>query len=132
MPRYASVWAYSPTVTTGNRGSWQPAPKYWMDNFRFARQPPRASALGFRDGQTITIDSGANAETAVIVSFRRFGAPTMTVSKPLTHAHAAGAQLSGTGITLAAGLTRAHASGALVTDHVPTPGAPNIYSRKTR
>jgi len=93
---------------------------------------PVASALGFRDGQTITLDSGANAETAVIVSFRRFGAPTMTVSKPLTHAHAAGAQLSGTGITLAAGLTRAHASGALVTDHVPTPGAPNIYSSKTK
>ncbi len=82
---------------------------------------PVASALGFRDGQTITIDSRANSETAVIVSFRRFGAPTMTLSKPLTHAHAAGAQLSGTGITLAVGLTRGHASGALVTDYLRTP-----------
>jgi len=90
-----------------------------------------AGALGFRDGQTITIDSGANSETAVIASFRRFGAPTMTVSKPLTHPHAAGAQLAGTGITLAAGLTRAHAGGAMVSDHVPTPGAPNRYSKRT-
>jgi non-reducing end alpha-L-arabinofuranosidase len=91
---------------------------------------PVASANGFHDGQTITIDSGANSETAVIASIRRFGATTITVTAPLTHAHAAGAQVSGTGITLNSALTRAHASGAQVTDNVPTPGAPNKYYRK--
>jgi hypothetical protein len=90
---------------------------------------PVAGAIGFRDGQTITIDTGANSETAVIVSVRRFGAASMTVNAPLTHAHAARSQVSGTGITLAAALARAHAAGAQVTDNVPTPGAPNQYRR---
>ncbi|MGH9510733.1 MAG: arabinofuranosidase catalytic domain-containing protein [Terriglobales bacterium] len=90
-----------------------------------------ASPIGFRNGQTITIDSGANSETAVVAFIsRRFGSATITVVAPLTHAHAAGAQISGTGITLTAALTRAHASGAQVTDNVPTPGAPNHYYRK--
>ena len=88
------------------------------------------NALGFSDGQTITIDSGADSETAVITSIRRFGGTAITVAAPLTHAHAAGAQVSGSGITVFAPLTRAHASGAPVTDNVPTPGAPNHYSRK--
>jgi len=43
--------------------------------------------------------------------------------------HAAGAQVSGTGITLTAPLTKAHDSGAQVAGNVPTPGAPNKYSR---
>jgi hypothetical protein len=92
---------------------------------------PIAGAIGFRDGQTITMDAGANSETAVIVSVRRFGAATITVTAPLAHAHAAGAQVSGTGITLTAGLERAHAAGTQVTDNVPTPGAPNQYHRRT-
>ncbi len=92
---------------------------------------PVAGAIGFRDGQTITLDTGADAETAVILSVRRFGTTAITVTSPLTHAHAAGAQVSGTGITLTAALTRAHAAGAQVTDNVPTPGAPNQYHRKT-
>ncbi len=91
---------------------------------------PVASAIGFRDGQTISIDSGANSETAVVASVRRFGASTIIVTAPLTHVHAAGAQVSGTGITLTAALTRAHASGAQVTDNVPSPGAPNHYYRR--
>ena len=91
---------------------------------------PVAGAAGFRDGQTIAIDSGANAETAVVASIRRFGATTITVAAPLTHAHAAGAQVSGTGITLTSPLTRAHAVGAQLSDNVPTPGAPNHYSGK--
>ncbi len=93
---------------------------------------PVASAIGFRDGQIITIDTGANSETAVIVSVRRFGTATITVTAPLTHGHAAGAQVSGTGITLAAALTREHAAGAQVSDNVPTPGAPNQYHRRVR
>ena len=92
---------------------------------------PVASAIGFREGQTITIDSGENSETAVVASIRgRFGSASIAVSAPLAHAHAAGAQVSGTGITLGSALTRAHAIGAQVYDNVPTPGAPNHYVRR--
>jgi hypothetical protein len=91
---------------------------------------PVASGIGFSDGQAITIDSGANTETAVVLSVRRFGPSTITVAAPLTRVHAAGAQVSGTGITLTAGLTKSHASNAPVTDNLPTPGEPNRYHRK--
>ncbi|MGA2571898.1 MAG: arabinofuranosidase catalytic domain-containing protein [Terracidiphilus sp.] len=87
---------------------------------------PVASVIGFNPGQTVAIDSGANSETAVVAFVTRWDS-TITVAAPLTHAHAAGAQVSGTGITLTAPLTRAHPSGAQVTDNVPTPGAPNQY-----
>jgi hypothetical protein len=93
-----------------------------------------ASAIGFSAGQTITIDSGANHETAVVVSTTGRsggrGGATITVAAPLTFAHAVGAQVSGTGITLTAALTLAHASGAQVSSNVPTPGAPNQYYRR--
>jgi hypothetical protein len=92
---------------------------------------PVAGMAGFSEGQTITIDSGANSETAVVASITRFPVMSITVAAPITHAHAAGTQLSGSGITLAAALTRAHGSGAQVTDNLPTPGAPNRYTRKT-
>ena len=90
---------------------------------------PVSNANGFRDGQTITIDSGANAETAEVLSIRRFGATAITVSKPLEHAHAVDAQVSGSGITLSGALTRPHNQGAQVNGDVPTPGAPNEYHR---
>ena len=93
---------------------------------------PVVNAFGFRPGQTITIDSGANSETAVVASGGRRGAPAITVAEPLKLAHAAGAQVSGTGITLNTGLTHAHASGAQVGDNLPTPGAPNRYSKRPR
>jgi non-reducing end alpha-L-arabinofuranosidase len=91
-----------------------------------------ASAAGFSAGQTITIDTGAKSETAVVASATgggRGGAARITVAAPLTLAHAAGAQVSGTGITLTAALTHAHAGGAQVASDVPTPGAPNKYYR---
>jgi non-reducing end alpha-L-arabinofuranosidase len=90
---------------------------------------PVASAIGFSEGETITIDNGAGSETAVVATITRFPAPTITVATPLAQAHAADAQVSGTGITLAAPLTRAHASGAQVTDNIPTPGTRNQYHR---
>jgi hypothetical protein len=103
---------------------------------------PVPGGMGFSPGQTITIDSGANQETAVIASTGR-GAPppgggrgpggaTITVTAPLKSAHEPGAQVSGSGITLTAPLTRAHDSGAQVASNVPTPGAPNQYSRRNR
>ncbi|MGA3237660.1 MAG: alpha-N-arabinofuranosidase, partial [Bryobacteraceae bacterium] len=100
---------------------------------------PVASAAGFAAGQTITIDSGANQETEVVASVAGGGrggrggpgpGPTITVTAPLKSAHAAAAQVSGSGISLTAALTQAHASGAQIADTLPTPGAPNKYSRR--
>jgi hypothetical protein len=102
---------------------------------------PVTSAAGFSPGQTITIDSGANRETAVVASTtggrggfgggrRGPGGVTITVTAPLKFAHAVGAQVSGTGITLKGALTKAHAGGAQVAGDVPTPGAPNQYHRR--
>ncbi|MEP6963481.1 MAG: hypothetical protein ABI995_15480, partial [Acidobacteriota bacterium] len=94
---------------------------------------------GFTPGQTITIDSGANLETAVVISNTGGGAagrggpapgPSVTVAAPLTRAHAAGAQISGTGITIVGGLTKAHDSGAQVASGLPTPGAPNQFRKR--
>jgi non-reducing end alpha-L-arabinofuranosidase len=81
---------------------------------------------GFSKGRTITIDEGANSETAVVASSRARGA-TITVVTPLTRGHAAGAQISGSGITFTTPLARPHANGAQVSDYVPTPGASNQY-----
>jgi hypothetical protein len=95
---------------------------------------PVVSLAGFSAGQAITIDSASSAETVGVVSTAgggRGGAPiTVTVSAPLRFAHAAGAQVAGTGLTLTAPLTRAHAAGARVATAAPTPGAPNQYSRR--
>jgi hypothetical protein len=106
---------------------------------------PVASAFGFTAGQSITIDSGANQETAVVASIAGGGrgggggggrggpgVASITVSAPLTHPHAEGAQVAGSGITLNAALTRAHAGGSQVAGSVPTPGAPNQYRYRSR
>jgi hypothetical protein len=91
---------------------------------------PVADAIGFSGGQTITIDSGANVETAVIDSVNWWGGATITLAAPLSHAHAAGAQVSGSGISLTTALIRTHFSGSQVSDNLPTPGATNRYYRK--
>ena len=101
---------------------------------------PVAAVFGFSPGQTITIDSGANRETAVVASitggFRGFGrrggpgGASINLAAPLSMAHSAEAQVSGSGITLTAALTRAHEAGVEVADNLPTPGAPNQYIRK--
>jgi len=95
-----------------------------------AKAIPVSSGIGFDNGETITIGSGEDAETAVVNSVRRFGAIAITVSAPLTRAHAAGAEVSGSGITLTSPLTREHASEAEVTGGVSTPGAPNHYAKR--
>jgi hypothetical protein len=90
-----------------------------------------ASRESFSAGQTITIDTGANSETAMVATAARRGPGTITVAAPLKSAHAAGAQVCGTGITLTTALTKAHASGAQISGSVPpTPGAPNQYYRR--
>jgi hypothetical protein len=102
---------------------------------------PVPNAEGFAAGQTITIGSGANDETAIVASVV-FGRPhfsdgrfvrpvdSIMVTAPLTLAHDAGAQVSGSGITLAAPLTKAHEEGAIIASDLPTPGKPNRYFRK--
>jgi hypothetical protein len=101
---------------------------------------PVGSVAGFATGQSITIGSGADLETAVIASItaarRRFGNPTngpsdtITVNMPLKYAHAADAQVSGSGITLSEPLAKAHEHGAQVASQMPTPGKPNEYTGK--
>jgi hypothetical protein len=89
---------------------------------------PVGNATGFGAGQTITVDSGASQETAVVVSASGGrGGARITLAAPLTRAHAAGSQISGTGVTLTTALSRAHAGGAPVASSAPTPGAPNKY-----
>jgi hypothetical protein len=88
---------------------------------------PIANAIGFSRGETVTIDDGANSETIVISLVRGRGNATITVTAPLAHAHAAGAQISGSGISLSTPLVHPHATGTQVSDDVPTPGAPNKY-----
>ncbi|MEO5926277.1 MAG: arabinofuranosidase catalytic domain-containing protein [Bryobacteraceae bacterium] len=93
---------------------------------------PVASVAGFAANQTITIGTGANLETAVIASTAgggRGASASITVTGPLKSLHAAGTQVSGTGITLNTALTKGHANGAQVTNNLPTPGAPNQYAR---
>jgi non-reducing end alpha-L-arabinofuranosidase len=94
---------------------------------------PVANAFSFRPGQTITIDDRGNQETAVVSNGGgRRGPPAITVNAPLKLAHAAGAQVSGSGISLAAGLTRAHTAGAQIANNLPSPGAPNRYEGNSR
>jgi len=98
---------------------------------------PVAFTIGFTAGQTITIDNGANSETVVVVSVTGGGrggqggqSASITIAKPLTIAHAVGAQVSGTGITFTTPLAKTHDISAQVTSNLPTPGAPNQYTRK--
>jgi hypothetical protein len=99
---------------------------------------PVASLEGFTVGQTITIDCDADLEAAVIASIvparRRMGNNTpsdsVKLAMPLTRDHISGAQVSGSGITLMAPLTKAHENGALITGSLPTPGGPNLYTRR--
>jgi hypothetical protein len=94
-----------------------------------ATQIQVASLMGFSPGQTITIGSGDDTDTAVIASANRFGG-ILTVSAPLAHAHAAGAQVSGSGITLTSALSHGHPSSAPVAGSAATPGEPNAYFKK--
>jgi len=100
-----------------------------------------ASVEGFNAGQSITIGSGKNLETVVIALVapgrRRFGgapgnvpADTIKVATSLKYGHAAGSQVSGSGITLVDPLTMAHENGTQIASSLPTPGEPNQYIRK--
>lgn len=92
---------------------------------------PVASVSGFIAGQAIMVDSGASGEAATVaaVNAGRTG-PAVTLAAPLARAHAAGTMVAGTGITLNGALTRTHAAGTQILTDLPTPGAPNRYSRR--
>ena len=96
---------------------------------------PVGSTAGFTAGQTITIDKEANGETAVVDSVTGVGrggqgGSSITISGPLTSAHAVGVQVSGTGITFTSPFTKSHEIGAQAANYLPTPGAPNQYTRR--
>jgi hypothetical protein len=89
---------------------------------------PVAGVSGFVAGQAITIDNGAKRETVTVLGVAGGGANArINLSKPMASAHAAGVQVSGTGITFAGALSKQHASGAQILTNLPTPGAPNRY-----
>ena len=90
---------------------------------------------GFAVGQSVTIGSGADAESVTIAPTPGggrggAGGATMTLASPLASAHAAGSVIAGTGLTLTVPLARAHGAGAPVATDAPTPGAPNKYIRR--
>jgi sRNA-binding protein len=102
---------------------------------------PVTNVAGFATGQSISIDNGSNSETAIIAAITPAprGGPggnpggiraTIKIVTPLSKPHDAGAQFSGSGITLASPLTKAHNSGAQIASFLPTPGAPNQYLKK--
>jgi len=88
-----------------------------------------SSTAGFNDGQTIRIGSGTHLDTGTIAYVTRWD-NTLTFAAPLPHAQAAGAEVSGTGITLSTPLTREHSREAQVTGSLSTPGAPNDYAKR--
>jgi hypothetical protein len=97
---------------------------------------------GINAGQTITIDNGGTRESVTVASVtaarRRFGGggnmsqqvDTIAVAAPLKYAHNSGAQVSGSGITLASPLTKSFERGTPVSSNLPTPGAPNQYAMR--
>jgi hypothetical protein len=90
-----------------------------------------ASIRSFIPNHAVIIGSGADQESAEVGRVdRREG--TLVLAAPLAHAHPAGEQVAGTGITLTAPLTHAHGSDALVSGSISTPGAPNHYFRKPK
>jgi hypothetical protein len=48
----------------------------------------------------------------------------------LKNAYAVGAQVAGSGITLASPLTKAFDTGTPIGSHLPTPGEPNQYAAR--
>ncbi|HWA11211.1 MAG TPA: arabinofuranosidase catalytic domain-containing protein [Opitutaceae bacterium] len=99
---------------------------------------PVSNPAGFVPGQAIVVDRGVNQETGVVASVaggarggRGPANASLTLAAPLKNAHAAGADVAGTGITFTTALTHAHESGAQITDELPTPGAPNHYTHRT-
>ena len=90
-----------------------------------------ASPMGFSAGQTISIDTGGSAETTTVAAITGGrGGARISLAAPLKFAHAAGVQISGTGITLSTALSKDHAHGAQIATDFPTPGSPNRYSAK--
>jgi hypothetical protein len=97
---------------------------------------PVASAAGFATGQAVVLANGNVQEQAVVAATAgggRGGAnASITLAEPLRNAMPQGAQVAGTGLTLAAPLTHMHAGGVQVNAGLPTPGGPNQFERGNR
>jgi hypothetical protein len=98
--------------------------------------PPQGGRGGggggaFIAGQAVVIGNAPNQDTSVVRSVQGGrGGQRMTITTPTRFAHPAGVPVAGTGFTLTAPLARTHAPGTAITSDVPTPGAPNRYSRR--
>ena len=86
---------------------------------------PAAAAAGGTNRSAGRFPDGADTDSNCD-DFLLQSASTLSAAAP------AGAQVSGSGITLTAPLAKAHAGGAQVASSVPTPGAPNQYERSRR
>ena len=87
----------------------------------------------FAVGQSVVIGSGGDEETGVVAAVdTAWRAGKLTLQAPLTHAHVAGANVSGTGIAFTGPIAKAHPAGASITaaDDVATPGAANHGVRR--
>ncbi|MBS1603018.1 MAG: lamin tail domain-containing protein [Bacteroidetes bacterium] len=94
-----------------------------------------AGVAGFEVGQKIMVGDEAAVVASVVVRRRGYGnrnnsTDSIVINTPLKQAHAAGTEVSGSGIIFARPLTRAHASGTPIASNLPTPGEPNQYIRK--
>lgn len=100
---------------------------------------PVGSVTGFVVGQAITVGTGTETETATVTAIGRTFGPggpggprrggTLTLAAPLARGYTADTPVTGTGLTLSAPLTKSHGAGTHVGASVPTPGAPNNYSK---
>jgi hypothetical protein len=87
----------------------------------------------FTVGQAVVIGSGADEEQGVVAAVdTAWRAGKLTLAAPLARAHAAGSNVSGTGIAFTGPLAKSHAAGAVMTakGDVATPGAANAYIRR--
>lgn len=86
-----------------------------------------ANAKPFLPGETVTIRDANGSEEITITSVGNWN-NRLTLSAPLKHAYATGAEVFGSGLTLATPLAASHATGSQIATDLPTPGAPNAYS----
>lgn len=88
----------------------------------------------FAVGQAVVIGSGAAEEQGVVAAVdTAWRASKLTLEKPLTRAHDAGASVSGTGVAFTGPLAKDHPAATVMTagDELATPGAANIGVRRT-
>lgn len=85
------------------------------------------NAKPFLPGETVTIRDANGSEEITITSVGNWN-NRLTLSAPLTNTYPIGAEIFGSGLTLATPLAISHTAGSQIAADLPTPGAPNTYS----